>query len=141
MKQIYTYLSLFLLASTIQMANAQSKGSVSDVSFIEGSWKATMPDGQSIEGVWLPQSGENMVGFMRMMRGGKIDLYEILAYEPTENGLVSMVKHFKPGLIGQEEKDKKTVIYLSKPARVKLSSKKRVEASAYFMKNALQLNL
>ena len=106
MKQIFTYLSLFLLAGTIQMADAQSKGSVSDVSFIEGSWKATMPDGQSIEGVWLPQSGENMVGFMRMMRGGKIDLYEILAYEPTENGLVSMVKHFKPGLIGQEEKDK-----------------------------------
>ena len=33
-------------------------------------------------------------------------MYEILAYEQSAEGLVSLVKHFKPGLIGQEEKDK-----------------------------------
>ena len=41
-----------------------------------------------------------------MMKDGKADLYEILAYEKFEQGLVSLVKHFKPGLLGQEEKDK-----------------------------------
>lgn len=97
---------MVLLAFSPSLYAQTAKGSVADIAFIEGSWKSTMSDGQTIEGVWLPQSGENIVGMMRMMRGGKIDLYEILAYEPTENGLVSMVKHFKPGLIGQEEKDK-----------------------------------
>ncbi len=46
-----------------------------------------------------------MLGFMRMMNKHKADLYEILSYEQTEQGLVSLVKHFKPGLLGQEEKD------------------------------------
>jgi molybdopterin-guanine dinucleotide biosynthesis protein len=41
-----------------------------------------------------------------MMKDGKATMYEILAYEQSEQGLVSRVKHFKPGLLGQEEKDK-----------------------------------
>ena len=41
-----------------------------------------------------------------MMKAEKADLYEILAYEQSEQGFVSLVKHFKPGLLGQEEKDK-----------------------------------
>ncbi|MES2826905.1 MAG: DUF6265 family protein [Bacteroidota bacterium] len=107
MKNTCKLLLILILIGITDILHAQtSKGTVADIAFIEGNWKATMPDGQTIEGVWLPQSGENMVGMMRMMRGGKIDLYEILAYEPTENGLISMVKHFRPGLIGQEEKDK-----------------------------------
>jgi hypothetical protein len=32
-------------------------------------------------------------------------MYEILAYEKSDQGLVSLVKHFKPGLIAQEEKE------------------------------------
>jgi hypothetical protein len=83
-----------------------AKGSFSDISFVEGHWRATTAGGQNIEAVWLSPEPDNMVGFMRMMRSDKVDLYEILAYEYTDNVLVSMVKHFKPGLIGQEEKDK-----------------------------------
>ena len=41
-----------------------------------------------------------------MMKDDKITLYELFAFEQTERGPVAMVKHFKPGLIGQEEKDK-----------------------------------
>ena len=43
---------------------------------------------------------------MRMMNNGKSTLYEILAYEETPQGLISLVKHFQPGLIGVEEKEK-----------------------------------
>lgn len=100
-----TYL-LLLLSGLSLTTSAQTKGSVADIRFIQGNWKAVMEDGQTIEGFWLPPSGENMLGFMRMMHGTNADLYEILAYEQTADGLVSMVKHFKPGLIGQEEKDK-----------------------------------
>jgi len=106
MKYIYIFLLLCTGILSFGNARAQSKGSVTDVAFIEGNWKAVMPDGQTIEGTWLKPQGENILGFMRMMHGTKPDLYEILAYEQTEQGLVSMVKHFKPGLTGLEEKDK-----------------------------------
>ena len=74
--------------------------------FIEGHWKAIQPDGLTVEGTWLAPEGDNMLGMMRMMKDGKATMYEILAYEPSEKGLVSLVKHFKPGLIGVEEKEK-----------------------------------
>lgn len=109
MRPIYTLLlfSLFIcLIGSVRAQTAPNGGSAADVSFIQGKWKATTPEGQSIEGVWLAPEGGNILGFMRMMKGGKADLYEILAYEQTEQGLVSMVKHFKPGLVGLEEKDK-----------------------------------
>lgn len=109
MKNLYTIV-LLLWAGSISTniyAQAQQKsGSVKDIAFIQGNWKATTPQGQTIEGVWLQPEGENILGFMRMMKDGKPDLYEILAYEQSDKGLISMVKHFKPGLIGLEEKDK-----------------------------------
>lgn len=108
MKSLFAFALLLFLSSfgPAGFAQTTNKGTFADISFIEGHWKAVMPDGQTIEGVWLAPEGDNTLGFMRMMRGGKADLYEILAYEQTEKGLTSMVKHFKPGLIGLEEKDK-----------------------------------
>jgi hypothetical protein len=109
MKHARTYFLLLLASVLLSNAQAQTQpkgGSVADVGFIEGHWKATTAGGQSIEAVWLAPEHDNILGFMRMMKGGKADLYEILAYEKTEQGLVSLVKHFKPGLLGWEEKDK-----------------------------------
>jgi len=102
-------LLLFISASlflTFKSQAQQQAGSVQHLAFIQGHWKATTATGQAIDGVWLQPEGENILGFMRMMKNGKADLYEILAYEQTEKGLVSMVKHFQPGLIGTEEKEK-----------------------------------
>ena len=107
MRHVYALLLLFVCFLPKAFAQSQPNGgTVADVAFIQGHWKATTPEGQSIEGVWLQPEGKNILGFMRMMKAGKADLYEILAYEQTEKGLVSMVKHFKPGLLGLEEKDK-----------------------------------
>ena len=100
---------LFLLVCFFTNSNAQTAsktGSVADVSFIEGHWKAKTGDGQSIDGVWLAPENGNILGFMRFMKDGKAALYEMLAYEQQEKGFVSLVKHFQPGLIGSEEKDK-----------------------------------
>lgn len=106
MKYLHVYLVLFLMFGKSVTFAQTTKGTVADVAFIQGNWKATTPDGRTIEGSWLPPRGENILGFMRMMKGDKPDLYEILAYEQTDKGLTSMVKHFQPGLIGNEEKDK-----------------------------------
>jgi len=107
MRYIYAILLFFsgLLPEAIFAQDSAKGGSFADISFIEGHWKATPAEGRVIEAVWLGQAGDNMLGFMRMMNGDKADLYEMLAYEQSDQGLVSLVKHFKPGLLGQEEKD------------------------------------
>lgn len=107
MKYLLNLLLLFVCITTQTNAQTAVKaGSVADVSFIEGHWKAKTADGQSIDGVWLAPESGNILGFMRFMKDGKAALYEMLAYEQQENGFVSLVKHFQPGLIGSEEKDK-----------------------------------
>jgi hypothetical protein len=105
MRKIFI-VTLFVMGLLPVATFAQTKGSFSDISFIEGHWKTAPADGRVIEAVWLAPAGDNILGFMRMMNSDKADLYEILAYEQTDQGLVSMVKHFKPaGLIGQEPLD------------------------------------
>lgn len=109
MKSLYFLCLFFLSINLLPEATAQTSakaGSLAMMGFIEGHWKAVQPDGSTVEGAWLAPEGDNMVGMMRMMKDGKITMYEILAYEPTEQGLVSLVKHFRPGLMGLEEKDR-----------------------------------
>jgi hypothetical protein len=99
-------LCLFAVSATTVKSHAQKNGGrLSDLDFIVGHWKATTTD-RTVEGQWMAQDGDNMLGVMRMMNGNKAAMYELLAYEQSEQGLVSRVKHFKPGMIGVEEKDK-----------------------------------
>jgi hypothetical protein len=107
MKKMYFLLLLIsgMALFTETSAQATKTGSLKDLAFIEGHWKAMLDD-KTIEGVWLAPAGDNFIGMMRMMKGDKADLYEILAYEQTDKGLVSLVKHFAPGLVGWEDKDK-----------------------------------
>ena len=93
-----------LVITSNSLSQQPARGAVADVAFIEGHWKSTNTD-RVIDGVWLAPQGENILGFMRMMKDGKAALYEMLAYEQTPTGLISMVKHFRPGLISLEEKD------------------------------------
>lgn len=100
-------LFLFLLSlGLLPQAKAQTasnSGTLADISFIAGHWKAKMGD-RTVEGNWFAPEGNNMTGVMRMMKDGKLTMYEILAYEKSDQGLVSLVKHFDPGLIAKEEK-------------------------------------
>lgn len=98
---------LFFFSSLITThVHAQTgKGSLADVSFMEGRWLGAF-NGGPIEAAWIAPVGDNLTGFMRMMKDNKVSMYEMLVFEQTEAGPVVLVKHFKPGLIGQEEKDK-----------------------------------
>ena len=62
-------------------------------------------NGGTIEASWTAPEGDNIVGFIRMVKDGKATLYELFAFEQTEKGPVAHVKHFKPGLISLEEKE------------------------------------
>lgn len=101
-------LSFVLLLSAILgvSANAQttSKGSLKDINFLDGRWKGNY-NGGTIEASWTAPEGDNIVGFIRMVKDGKATLYELFAFEQTEKGPVAHVKHFKPGMISLEEKE------------------------------------
>ena len=96
----------FLVTALVTHAQPTTKsGSLSDVSFMEGRWLGTF-NGGPIEAAWIAPVGDNLTGFMRMMKDNKVTMYEMLIFEQTERGPVVLVKHFDPGLIGREEKDK-----------------------------------
>jgi hypothetical protein len=96
---------LLFLAVSHYAAGQVSNGSISDVGFIEGRWQAT-PAGRTIDAFWSAPGGNTIVGYVRVLKDGEVALYELFAFEATREGLVVLVKHFKPGLIGVEEKDK-----------------------------------
>lgn len=101
-------LAIFLLIGSVSVYaqnTAAGVGTVADMKLLEGHWLGTF-NGGPIEAVWSAPAGDNIVGFIRMMKNDKVTLYELFAFEQGERGPVAMVKHFKPGLIGQEEKDK-----------------------------------
>ena len=101
----FVVFSLCLFSSLATYAQTTAKGSLADVSFMEGRWRGTF-NGGPIEASWIAPVGDNLTGFMRMMKDDKVTMYEMLIFEQTEQGPIVLVKHFKPGLIGQEEKDK-----------------------------------
>ncbi|WP_128547347.1 DUF6265 family protein [Larkinella soli] len=106
MKNRFSILCLLgvLAAFTGYAQTASKTATLADVGFMEGHWRGTF-NGGPIEAVWIAPAGDNLTGFMRMMKGDKVSMYEMLIFEQTERGPVVLVKHFKPGLVGQEEKD------------------------------------
>ena len=103
----FSLILCFSLLNVLPTTFAQSqakKGAISDIRFIEGSWKAVAGD-RTIDAVWSKPEGESMVGYVRVMKEGKVVLYELFAFEQTEKGLVALVRHFGPGLVSWEEKD------------------------------------
>lgn len=97
-------LSLLIIQQPAFAQSQSKKGSISDIRFIEGSWKAVAGD-RSIDAVWSKPTGESMVGYVRVMKEDKVVLYELFAFEQTKNGLVALVRHFGPGLVSWEEKE------------------------------------
>lgn len=120
MKSIYLFLLLSSFVSNAFAQTASKGGSFSDLAFIEGRWEASS-EGRTVEASWLPPSTDNMVGFFRMSKDGKLTMYELLAYEQSDKGLVSLVKHFQPGLIGQEEKDNSVRSYCVEASKGKVT--------------------
>lgn len=94
---------LFFLSVLGVGAQAQS-ASLSDVGFMKGHWLGTF-NGGPIEAFWAAPAGDNLTGFMRMMKDNKVTMYEMLVFEQTDQGPIVLVKHFKPGLVAIEEKE------------------------------------
>ncbi|KAA6440211.1 hypothetical protein FEM33_06300 [Dyadobacter flavalbus] len=104
-QSIKTYSLIFTFFLFAAFAQAQTKtGTLNDISFLEGHWLGNY-NGGPIEASWTAPAGNNIMGYIRMIKDDKPALYEVFAFEQTEKGPVAMVKHFKPGLIALEEKE------------------------------------
>ncbi len=106
MMRIFKHFSslFFIIYFISQPGHAQTVPDLSVVAHIEGHWKGQF-NGGPIEAAWSAPEGNNIVGYIRMIRDNKPSLYEIFAFEQTEKGPIVRVKHFKPGLISVEEKE------------------------------------
>lgn len=104
-KQISFFILLFsLLSLNESQAQVSKPGTLNDISFLNGRWKGNF-NGGTIEACWTAPEGNNIVGFIRMIKDDKPTLYELFAFEQTEKGPVAHIKHFKPGMISLEEKE------------------------------------
>ena len=84
-------------------AAAAAPTAVESLAWMVGSWYGHI-DGDDIDEHWSAPAGGVMVGMFRWFKGGKVHLYELLAIEPIDQGLVLRLKHFSLGLVGWEEK-------------------------------------
>ena len=104
-KQIFTFIFAFSLLFILDShAQTVKPGTLNDIGFLDGRWKGAF-NGGTIEASWTAPEGNNIVGFIRMIKDDKPALYELFAFEQTEKGPVAHVKHFKPGMISLEEKE------------------------------------
>lgn len=95
---------LFLLAA-FQLKAQQPQRNISDLSFMAGKWVTSSAWGD-MEEDWSKPLGNCMMGAYRCVKDGKIIFYEFIVIEQTATGPVMYLRHFSPGNIGWEEKDK-----------------------------------
>lgn len=77
---------------------------IADAEWLAGRWVGEGLGG-AIEETWAPPAGGQMVGYFRLIKGGKVDFYEMMMMDVTDAGVRMRVKHFHPTFIGWEDKD------------------------------------
>ncbi len=96
-------LSLVFLVNTV-CGQAPARN-MKDLSFMAGKW-TTESEWGKMEENWSEPMGNCMMCSYRCVKEGKIVFYEFIVVEQTDFGPVMKLRHFSPGNIGWEEKDK-----------------------------------
>jgi hypothetical protein len=79
---------------------------VSDLMWLTGQWRGHRGD-DVIEEAWGWPIGGTMMGMFRWVRADDTPFfYELTVLEPRDDTVVLRIKHFHPGLVGWEEKDR-----------------------------------
>jgi len=76
-----------------------------DLGWLSGSWYADV-NGDAVEEHWSPVRGDMLMAMFRWIRDDRVLFYEIEALEAEGDYVFLRVRHFDPGLIGWEEKNK-----------------------------------
>lgn len=78
---------------------------IKDLAFMAGKWKTHSAWGDMEEN-WSEPLGNSMMCAYRCIKDGKVIFYEFIVIEQMDSGPVMKLRHFSPGNIGWEEKDK-----------------------------------
>lgn len=78
---------------------------IKDLSFMAGKW-ITKGEWGDMEENWSAPMGNSMMCSYRCVKDGKIVFYEFIVIEQHAEGPVMKLRHFSPGNIAWEEKDK-----------------------------------
>jgi hypothetical protein len=102
----YFVLLVLIEASVVFSLEAQPpKREIKDLAFMSGKW-VTKGEWGDMEENWSEPSGDNMMCSFRCVKNGKVVFYEFIVIEQGPTGPVMKLRHFSPGNIGWEEKDK-----------------------------------
>jgi len=106
MKFLTTTISL-LLVSVTTFSQVNQKFKIVDLAFMTGDWMTTS-GWSDMDETWSSPRGNCMMCTFRCVKDGKIVFYEFIVIEQNENDSVPVLKlrHFNPGSIGWEDKDK-----------------------------------
>jgi len=99
----------FLIAALLSLAGQSltspslERVTLNDLSFIAGRWHGTDGTAQ-VDEHWTAPEGNNMMGMFRVVREGKVSIYEMMSIESSEDGILLHLKQFKFGLATSAEK-------------------------------------
>jgi hypothetical protein len=104
-------IQFFLFCAVASFAQS-NKAKIKDLGFMAGTWTLKHKWGD-MEEFWGPPMGNNMISSYRCVKDGKIVFYEFIVIEQTNGLPVMKMRHFNPGNIGWEEKDKPLIYKLA----------------------------
>lgn len=78
---------------------------IKDLAFMSGKWTTTGEWGD-MEITWSEPKGNSMMCALRCIKNNKVVFYEFIVIEQMQSGPVMKLRHFNPGNIGWEEKEK-----------------------------------
>ena len=78
---------------------------IKDLAFMAGKW-TTKGEWGDMEENWSAPFGNSMMCSYRCVKNGKVVFYEFIVIEQQPSGPVMKLRHFNPGLIAWEDKDK-----------------------------------
>jgi hypothetical protein len=96
----------WLLLSIAAFGQEASVRQITDLSFMAGKW-VTKGEWGDMEEHWSAPMGNSMMCSYRCVKDGKVLFYEFIVIEQQDGvGPVMKLRHFSPGNIAWEEKDK-----------------------------------
>ena len=106
MKGKITIILTAVLITVVLQSFAQAPvKNIKDLAFMSGTW-VTRSSWGDMEESWSEPMGDCMMCAYRCVKDGKIVFYEFIVIEQTQTGPVMKLRHFSPGNIAWEEKDK-----------------------------------
>lgn len=104
MGKCISLLLFFCLSLTFGYAQVPVK-KIENLAFMAGKWITHSAWGD-MEANWSEPMGNSMMCSYRCVKDGKVIFYEFSVIEQMESGPVMTLRHFSPGNIGWEDKDK-----------------------------------